>query len=627
MKKFILLIALSALFCSAPGNAGGAEGKEALAPAEALARLQASVKEFEKQETTSCKRLVTALQAWKKKTEEAYVEADAAESFVNARMPTNPLAYLSVEHSDISDPLPYMFELEGEIAYRACDIKVIIYGRAAAAQAAAARAQAYLVRLSATSAEEAAAPVADNDASYLVELAEASEKAAAARRTEADDLKIQGLIARCFEIQSEVGRGGSIPPGVQQEIRDISRRTLREQKETLTQMERVYCQFLEDEINHQVGVMALVDEGHVKVQQSFEDVQECYEPFFKQRATEFDAGALDEAHPTEGLAEDLWTRAEEYTRAEGLFSLSNKNTEEMRERCSQTIALVRGNLDARHTSLEEVEAKATEKATLAKGGQLRARLEQLEAQLKKEQGVLSFLNLNPATLMKMIQLSADQNSLDAGGSLCLRPGVADRRSAADAQSRRVQAEVGKVTEEWHKVKAQVEAAHERGKDTHATEREQLRARLKQLEDQLKNLTEQEEEAHEEHRVAYAEDDAYDWYPKTEERDAAHKKCESLHAQAEAVRQQLTDTDAQYKQVHAQVEAAKKKHKGFEEWKQEGCEASKQAHAERQKARHQEKEARKEEAARLAAEAQADQGVQEPEAAAPAKAPAPPADPA
>ena len=352
-----------------------AEYKEMEAEEAALASLQASVTKIEEQATTSCKRLVTILQAWKKRTEGYFVEESIATKFLLDRY----------KHSIGCFPLfvlqgPMLFECASEYTkFKECaseytkferesDIEHIIFGRAAAAQAAAARAQAYLVRLSATSsAEEAEAPVADNDVSYLLELEEAAERGkelaadAAEAKAAADDLELQGREARCSEIKSAEGvRGGSIPPGMQQEMCAISGRLFEEKRERLDQMEGVYDQFLKDEINHQAKVMDLVDVGQDQVQQLFKDVEECYGHFYKIKA-----GVYDAAHPTVDLApaEALWTRADY------LVSLVNNDADERRAQCFQTIALAQGNLDAIPTSLEEVEATITERVISEKSRQ------------------------------------------------------------------------------------------------------------------------------------------------------------------------------------------------------------------------------------------------------------------
>ena len=211
MKKFILLIALSALFYSVPGHAdqerkkaakevakkrraarvaaaiaktaaakaraerqkaeAGAGGPShqdtrrksitaALAAASeatlerrqaALESLEASVTKLEEQASTSWKWRVTALQAWEKKTEEAYTEAHAALKFIHDRRLWNPLRALSSEHRGP----PTKIVLEDRIFSRAEDLTKQAHSRAEAAQGEARRAQTYC-RAEAAQAEAAA---------------------------------------------------------------------------------------------------------------------------------------------------------------------------------------------------------------------------------------------------------------------------------------------------------------------------------------------------------------------------------------------------------------------------------------------------------------------------------------
>ena len=384
MKKLILLGALSVLFYSAPGYTGGREeakaaekaaklrskgfilreagalkhakeaeakvkaaelrskgfmlreagalehAKEAEAeadPAAALARLEASVQEFEAQAIPFCKQLVTDLQAWEQKAGRAYAEATAAKKFIVDRMWCNPLSQLTDKPFDVRDGLEYV------ISDRANHIESITRVRAQAAQAAAVSAQ---TNCGAEAAQaEAAAPVAVADA-YSLEI---------------KDPEVKKLHALCFRIREEFG---SIPSGwTRQEIKGISKRILGEVEEKLDQMEQAYSRFWNDEVRYQQKVMAFVDAGQERVQQSFADVDvgEWHGPFFKEKAAKFDVKAFDKVHSTVDLAEDLLDRAT------ALFSRVNTTADAMRAQYPKTINFFAQMKQAE----EEKEARDAEK--------------------------------------------------------------------------------------------------------------------------------------------------------------------------------------------------------------------------------------------------------------------------
>ena len=316
------------------------EAEEAEAAARAaLAKMQASVKKCEEQATTSCGHLVAALQVWKKKTEGVFAEAYTAQRFIGVRKLYYPLCH-SVEQSEI-------YAQECEIANRVSDIRLVTYGRACAAKAATIRAQAATIRAQAASVAEIEARLAawaEEEALAAVAEEEAAVAAPLAKEEVATGPEIQRLKARCSEIISAEGvRGGSIPPGMQQEMCDISRRLLEEQRKELAELERAYGRFLEDEINNQAGVMALVDVGQDQVQQSFKDVEECYRHFFDQRAAAQkgmpftqDTQDTHEAHLIVDAAGDLYRRCLE------LVGVTNNDAAEMRAQCSRAIAFVQG---------------------------------------------------------------------------------------------------------------------------------------------------------------------------------------------------------------------------------------------------------------------------------------------
>ena len=204
MKKFILLIALSALFYSVPGHADQERKKLAKQAAQrykarkaaarekaaAPARLQASVTNLETQAATSCKRLVTALQAWAKKTGEASAKVSAAEDHIDVRSLYNPLLWLSDEQRGPKNEGDTQEEYK--IAHNIDNIAQYVYGSTDLAQEKVVR----IVELLATSApeEEAAAVEAAAWEEAAEEAAEEAEEAAeakaAAEREEARDARL-----------------------------------------------------------------------------------------------------------------------------------------------------------------------------------------------------------------------------------------------------------------------------------------------------------------------------------------------------------------------------------------------------------------------------------------------------
>ena len=323
----------------APGHASGRPEKaaseareaaaEALAPAEVLASMQASVTNLEKQATTSCKRLVTALQAWEQETDEAHAKVSADHNLIRDRISSNPLSRLPVKHSD---PKTGTYEQENEIAERASEIIKYVYFRVGAAREKAVRAQAYLDALSATSAPEEAA--AQGKLARAQEFLEGWKLTAPVAIAGAAS-EIQELKTLCSETKAGCK--------TQQEVRAISEKLLKKQKETLAAMKTAYDELLEYEIRSNGGVMALLDDGQGRVEQSLRDVTKCYTYFFGTKPT------VDFAS-----AQNLMVRANT------VFSLVNKNTEEMMAKCSHDIAFAQGK-QAEDELRQQQEAEAARK--------------------------------------------------------------------------------------------------------------------------------------------------------------------------------------------------------------------------------------------------------------------------
>ena len=182
------------------------EKKAAKAPEAALARMQESVEELEKQATTSWRSLVDALQAWEERANGAYREAYTAQRFIGVRKLYYPLGH-SVEQSEI-------YAQECEIANRVSDIRLVTYGRACAAKAATTRAQAVTARAKAIARAQAAsvaeiearlAALAEEAALAAVAEEEAAVAAPLAKEEAATGPEIQRLKARCSKIISAEG--------------------------------------------------------------------------------------------------------------------------------------------------------------------------------------------------------------------------------------------------------------------------------------------------------------------------------------------------------------------------------------------------------------------------------------
>ena len=382
MKKFILLIALSALFYSVPGNAmhrkrvpmqqEAALSPEALtlspetlalspetlaaavaslatalakaprAPeAAALTRLEASFKKCEKQITTFWECLVLALRVWKTRTDQACTETDTAQKFIAAEVKLNPIAQLLDKCSDdeCSDPTKkifvvedetadganVLFALEDKIVDRADGITGHVKHIAATARSVEREAQARLVELS-KKLTAAAAPeaVADDDDSQGLKAAlwAAAPEAAAV----VDDDDSEEFKARCFEIIEAGEDLPSLPLEMQQEMLDISRRILKKEEATINGMEQAYYQLLEENVKHKAKVIVLVDDRQAKVQQSFGEIQQSFKDLlvecYAQRGMPFTL-STQEAHPLVYLADD-------FRRCLELVVVTDNNANQMR---------------------------------------------------------------------------------------------------------------------------------------------------------------------------------------------------------------------------------------------------------------------------------------------------------
>ena len=349
MKKFILLIALSALFYSAPGHAGKkgkkaaaseaavAPAEAAVAPAEALAEMKACVTNLEKQATTFCNRLVIILQLMEEDAYKVLEEVYTTQKRIGDGMLLNPAAQLPSEPSDPSDPTKRkILEQESAIAKRALNRVRYAELKKEVAIAAEASAHTYLDELLAISSAER----------------EAERAAARALRPGPRDTEYgprdqhQVLVAREAEREAERAAAREAAreaaDASDPEMCVIAEKRLGERREMLAEMERAHGKRLKEEIRYvEKEVKEFLHIGQGTIQRSFEDVKECYAYFEK---------------GTAAPSASAWGRA--WERANALVGVVNKTAEEMWKECS-------GNIDCMKEKQAEEELRQQQEAEAA----------------------------------------------------------------------------------------------------------------------------------------------------------------------------------------------------------------------------------------------------------------------